>query len=345
MRHIALTMTGVLCSLMLRGADGTAGTNQNSTESMKNKYVRPAAIPFPSENTWTKDREDLGRTLFFDPRLSSSGATSCATCHNPAFDWDDGLAKGVGAGAKQLGRKTPTIVNAAWGELFFWDGRAESLEDQALGPIASQAEMNMPLKEMLGLVKAIPGYQTKFQRAYPDEPIDEKTIAKAIATFERTIVSSEAPFDRWIKGDETAISESAKRGFSVFNGKADCAQCHSGWAFTDQGFHDIGAADNDIGRGKYLKLESMQHAFKTPSLRNASRRSAFLHDGSEKTLESVIDFYDQGGMCQRPSLAVEVHPLHLTVTEKQDLLNFMLTLTSDEPKSEIPTLPVKNQYR
>ncbi len=298
------TITAAICMGMLcwtlSASDGSAEPKQKSTEELKVKYLRPTAIPFPADNALTKDREKLGRTLFFDPRLSGSGAISCASCHNPAFGWDDGLAKGVGHGSKQLTRRTPTIVNVAWGELFFWDGRAESLEDQALGPIKSENEMNLSLEKMLKTVTSIQGYKPLFERAYPGSAIDEQTIAKAIATFERTLVSTEAPFDRWVKGDESAIPDSAKRGFVAFNGKAHCSECHSGWEFTDHGFHDIGTADDDPGRGKFLKLDSMQHAFKTPGLRNAARRAAFMHDGSESSLKSVIEFYDQGGMCMRP---------------------------------------------
>ncbi len=338
-RSVSAAICLGICCFTLAASDSSPDVDKNAADSFRNKYLRPAVVPFPAENTLTKEREELGRTLFFDPRLSGSGAISCASCHNPAFGWDDGLSRGVGHGSKQLARRTPSIVNAAWGELFFWDGRAESLEDQALGPIKSANEMNLSLDQMLKIVRSIEGYQPLFQHAYPGEPIDERTVAKAIATFERTLVSTEAPFDRWVKGDEEAISESAKRGFVLFNGKAQCSQCHTGWEFTDHGFHDIGTPDDDPGRGKFLKLESMQHAFKTPGLRNAARRAAFLHDGSETSLESIIDFYDQGGKSQRPSLSPEMRPLHLSSSQKQDLLNFLLTLTSDEPKAEIPTLP------
>ena len=283
--------------------------------------------------------------MFFDPRLSGSGAISCASCHNPAFGWDDGLAKGVGHGSRPLERSTPSIVNAAWGEGFFWDGRAKSLEEQALMPIQSESEMNLPLDKMIKVVRSIQGYQPLFQRAYPGQAIDQRTIAKAIATYERTLVSTEAPFDRWIKGEETAISNSAKRGFVLFNGKCRCAQCHSGWEFTDHRFHNIGTDDADLGRGKFVKVESMQHAFKTPGLRNAAHRAAFLHDGSEASLKTVIDFYDQGGMCPQSKSSVEIRPLDLSRSERQELLSFLFSLTSAEPKTEIPTLPERNNQK
>jgi cytochrome c peroxidase len=303
------------------------------------KYIRPTAVPFPADNAYTRDREVLGKMLFFDPRLSRSHATSCASCHNPGLGWGDGLSKGIGFGMKQLGRHSPTILNAAWSDLLFWDGRADSLEAQALGPIASPGEMNMPLDLLIQTVNGIPGYKPLFERAYPGEPVDGKTIARAIATFERTVVSGPAPFDKWIAGDPNAISASAKRGFDLFNEKAHCAKCHSGWNFTDNGFHDIGVHSDDLGRGAKLPLEAMQFAFKTPTLRNADLRAPFMHDGSEDSLDRVIAFYDRGGDDKRPSLAPEIVPLHLSDEEKNDLLAFLATLTSPDLPVEIPFLP------
>lgn len=309
------------------------------TSSVRAKYLRPVAVPVPADNVITPERVLLGKTLFFDPRLSVSSFISCATCHNPGFGWSDGLPKGIGHGMKELGRHTPTILNSAFGDLMFWDGRADSLEAQALGPIQSAAEMNMPLEQVVERLCSISGYKPMFERAYPNEGISEKTIAKAIASFERTVVTGDAPFDRWVKGDDSAISESAKRGFSLFNGKARCAQCHSGWNFSDSGFHDIGVADDDPGRGKLLKLEAMQHAFKTPTLRNATLRAPYMHNGSEATLEAVVEFYDKGGNAHRPSLASEMARLDLSATDKADLIEFLRTLTSPEPPVTVPLLP------
>lgn len=306
---------------------------------LKQKYVRPSTLVFPPDNRFTPDRESLGRTLFFDPRLSGSRFISCATCHNPGFAWGDGLPKGIGDGMKSLKRHTPTILNAGYGDLMFWDGRADSLESQALGPIQSAAEMNMPLGQAVERISAIEGYRPLFAKAYPGEPISDKTIAKAIATFERTVTSGRAPFDRWIGGDEHAISESAQRGFDLFNGKAGCAQCHSGWNFTDSGFHDIGVDDADLGRGSLLKIEAMQHAFKTPTLRDIAVRAPYMHNGSELSLGAVIDFYDVGGKAQRLSLAPEIHPLHLTAAEKADLIDFLGTLTGADKPVAVPALP------
>ncbi len=303
------------------------------------KYVRPATTPFPADNAYTVDREILGKALFFDPRLSGSHSTSCASCHNPSFAWSDGLPKGVGSGMKPLGRHTPTVLNTAWADLLFWDGRADSLEAQALGPIASAAEMNMPLDKLLETLNSIDGYKPLFERAYPGSKIDAPTIGRAIATYERTIVSAQAPFDRWVAGDEKAISENAKHGFDLFNGKAHCAECHSGWNFTDNGFHDIGVAGNDRGRGAKLPLDSMQFAFKTPTLRNVELRAPYMHDGSADTLDRVIALYNDGGTEKRPSLAPEITPLNLSSAEKNDLVAFLRTLTSNDKPVDIPILP------
>jgi cytochrome c peroxidase len=186
-------------------------------------------VPYPEDNARSAARENLGRTLFFDPRLSGSGVISCGTCHNPGLSWSDGLDRGVGHGMKRLARRTPTILNVAWAEALFWDGRAASLEEQALGPISSPDEMNMPLEALIPKLQAVPGYAPLFEAAYPGEGISAQTVAKALASFQRTVVSARAPFDRWLAGEERAIPDSAKRGFALFDGKARCSNCHSGW--------------------------------------------------------------------------------------------------------------------
>lgn len=306
----------------------------------KSLFKRPAAVNHPKDNQPTPERVELGKALFFDPRLSRANTVSCASCHNPSFSWGDGLAKAVGHGHQELGRRTPTILNCGFGEVFFWDGRASSLEEQALGPIEAPGEMNLPLGEMVDKLKNISGYAPMFEKAYPSEGISARTVAKAIATYERTIVSGPALFDHWIEGDENAISDSAKRGFDLFNTKANCVKCHSGWNFTDDSFHDIGVPGDDLGRGKLLpQLEIMKHAFKTPTLRNVDGRRPFLHDGSEATLEDVVRFYNQGGKAHRPSLSREIKPLALTQQEMDDLCAFMRTLTSEEKPVELPVLP------
>lgn len=302
-------------------------------------YRRPASIPAPADNPITQAKADLGKALFFDPRLSGSGAISCASCHNPSLGWEDGLAKGVGHKGTELGRHTPTILNTAWAEPLFWDGRATTLEEQAKGPLASSAEMNMPHADVVKAVAGIPGYRKAFAAAYPGEPIDIDTIAKAIATYERTVVSADAPFDRWAKGDQGAISESAKRGFVLFNTTAKCSTCHAGWRFTDDGFHDIGLAGDDMGRGKIMPgLTILERAFKTPTLRNIAERAPYMHDGSQATLEAVVDHYDKG-FVQRASLSDSIKPLNLSAQDRADLVAFMRTLSSQDAPVSLPNLP------
>jgi cytochrome c peroxidase len=306
------------------------------TPELKASYRRPTTIPFPKDNPYSEIKADLGKSLFFDPRLSGAGNISCATCHNPALGWSDGLPLGIGV--EKLGRRSPSILDLAWGAPLMWDGRFATLEEQALGPMQAPDEMNQKLPALVAKLRAISGYERSFDLAFPDEGMSVKTIAQAIATYERTIVSETAPFDRWIEGDETAISDVAKRGFVLFNGKARCSACHSGWRLTDDSFHDIGLKSEDIGRGKIKNLPLMQHAFKTPGLRNIAQRGPYMHDGSITTLVGVMREYDDG-FIDRPSLSSEIKRLNLTATEINEVVAFMLTLTSRDKPVTIPMLP------
>ena len=272
-------------------------------DAMKAQYKRPATIPFPKENPYTPEKAALGKKLYFDTRLSVSMAQSCASCHSPGY------------------------------------GRLATLEEQALGPIQAAGEMNMPLEQLMERLNSIGEYKPLFAAAFPQEGMSSKTLAKAIATYERTVVSERAPFDSWIEGNEKAISEEAKRGFAVFNGKALCSSCHEGWNFTNDGFQDIGLPSKDVGRGEFMPgVVKMQHAFKTPGLREIARRSPFMHDGSLATLEAVVEHYDRGGV-DRPSRSDLMKPLGLTTQEKSDLVAFMQTLTSNLSPTAVPVLP------
>jgi cytochrome c peroxidase len=351
-RSIAVACVASLGASALLGSDtfaaATIGTPiqvpvaaapKSSAEALKDEYRRPAEIPFPASNPFTPEKLKLGKTLYYDTRLSGSGAQSCASCHNPGYGWGDGLAKGVGDGMKELKRRSPTIVNAAWGLIFMWDGRAPTLEDQALGPIQAAVEMNMPLDKLLERLNGIAEYKTLFEAAFPGEGITPAGIGKAIATFERTAISGWAPFDSWIEGDAQAISASAQRGFALFNGKAQCNTCHVGWNFTDDSFHDIGLKGADIGRGAFLGVAvKMKQAFKTPGLRDIVRRSPYMHDGSLATLEAVVEHYDTGGVA-RPSRSDLIKPLGLTAEEKADLVAFMKTLTGSSDVIAQPIQP------
>ncbi len=316
-----------------------APASAKSDDALRAEYRRPQFIPFPKGDAYTAEKAELGKKLYFDTRLSQARVLSCASCHNPAYAWGDGQPKGIGHLMNTLGRRSPSIINAAYGQIFMWDGRMGTLEQQALGPITGDTEMALSLKELVTRIKAIPEYKPLFDAAFPGEEINADNVARAIATFERTVVSERAPFDAWIDGDAKAISESAKRGFVLFNTKAQCNQCHSSWRFTDDSFHDIGLPSDDVGRGKFLpSVAQAQYAFKTPGLREISRRAPYMHDGSLPTLAAVVDHYNSGGVA-RDSRSEFVKPLGLTTQEKADLVAFMQTLTSDMDSTTIPVLP------
>jgi cytochrome c peroxidase len=308
-------------------------------DGLKAGYRRPAFIPFPRENTYTLAKAALGKKLYFDPRLSVSSTRSCASCHSPGFGWGDGQTLGVGPGMKKLDRRTPTIVNLAWGAIFMWDGRAPDLERQALGPIEGANEMNMPLAQLMKRLEEIAEYKMLFAAAFPEAGMSPATLAAAIATYERTIVSEQSPFDAWIEGDENAIPEAAKRGFAIFNTKGRCSSCHEGWNFTNDGFHDIGLRSADVGRAAMLPdIPKMMHAFKTPGLREIERRGPYMHDGSLATLEDVVEHYDGGGV-DRPSRSDLIEPIGLGAEEKSDLVAFLKTLTGNLNSTVVPVLP------
>lgn len=306
-------------------------------------YVRPKTVPAPADNTVTAARIELGQNLFFDPRLSGSQWISCASCHNPALGWSDGLPTAMGDGMKKLSRATPTILNTAYNKLQMWDGRSKSLEDQATGPIKSKDEMNMNMYILLERLSAIPGYKKMFELAYPNEGITEQTVAKALASYERTIVSTESAFDRWRQGDRNAVDASVKRGFALFEGKAKCEKCHQGFNFTDDGFHNIGLKTPpgmapDDGRFAQRKVAILKGAFKTPTLRDITLTAPYMHNGVYATLEEVIEHYDRGGDIQE-NLDPNISTLNLTETEKSDLLNFLKSLTGKPRVISIPQLP------
>ena len=310
------------------------------SRELKEKYRRPPETPFPKSNPFDAAKAELGKHLFFDPRLSRTGAVSCASCHNPGFDWSDGLPRGVGVTGVPLPRKTPTVLNAAWLTALMWDGRAGSLEQQAALPLTAEHEMGMPLDEMVMRLKGIDGYARLYEASFPGQEIGIENTLAALATYERTLVSNPAPFDRWIEGDESAISEEAKRGFVVFNEAGRCNKCHSSWRFTDDSFHDIGLASEDIGRGEFAPptVVIMRHAFKTPSLRDLRFTGPYMHDGSMKTIGEVISHYEDGGKA-RPSLSPEMKAIKLTKQERDDLIAYLKTIQGQPLETAIPRLP------
>jgi cytochrome c peroxidase len=339
----ALTGAGMLSlvlslPLLLSGGGSIYGAGEVSLHVLRAQYRRPAAIPYPKENPYSAAKHALGRTLFFDPILSGSKIRSCSTCHNPGLSWADGRARALGE--KQLPLRTPTLLNVAWTPKLGWDGHFHDLEGVAMGPITASDNMNLPKDELIERLSAIPGYVHAFDAAFGKGEVTVPKVEQALATFERSIVSDDAPFDRWIRGDEAALGAAAKRGFAVFNGKGNCAACHSGWAFTDAAFHDIGVAkDDDIGRGRLFPTSvKLQYAFKTPTLRDVTRRGPYMHDGSLSTLEDVVDLYNRGGI-DRPSRDDEIHQLNLPRADKSDLIAFLETLSGAAKPFPVPTLP------
>jgi cytochrome c peroxidase len=310
--------------------------------SRYDRYLRPAKAPEPAHNAGNPARVALGKTLFFDPRLSGSNWISCASCHNPSLGWSDGLPTGIGHGMQALKRATPALVNCGFNTTLMWDGRAASLEEQALGPISAEAEMNQDLPGLVRKLSAVAGYRPMFEAAYPGEGISPETIGKAIAAYERTILSGESPFDRWRRGDARAVNPSVKRGFALFEGKGNCVKCHEGFNFTDNGFHNIGlksaGGEVDVGRFAQRPIKAVYGAFRTPTLRDVELTAPYMHDGAYRTLEEVVEHYDRGGDSVE-HLSPNVKPLALTAQEKADLVNFMKSLTGKQMVVTLPQLP------
>ncbi len=313
------------------------GTSVSADEDLS-KWLRPETIPAPKENQITPERVELGTFLYFDTRLSRDGTVSCATCHNEANGWSDGLPKAVGIEGREGPRNSPTVLNTAYQIRQFWDGRARTLEEQALGPIEADVEMDMDLDKLLKRLNKIEGYKVLFEKAYPGEGITRDTLAKAIATFERTVVSTEAPFDRYIKGDSNAIDENAKKGFALFTGKAHCTDCHDGFNFTDGSFHNLGLGDADEGRYGLKKRAAWFHAFKTPTLRDVTKSGPYFHDGSIKTLAEATAVCGNGG---RFPNSEKVSPLivdrGLNQEELELLVDFLKTLEGTPLHVKEPT--------
>lgn len=283
------------------------------------------------------NKAELGKLLFFDPILSKDRTISCASCHKPDFAFADTSAVSTGVGGKRGTRNSPTAMNVMLRRPFFWDGRAKTLEEQALAPIENPDEMNLHLDSAVQRLKNSKVYEDYFKKLFDSEPTREN-LAAAIAAFERTLETSNSPFDRWkFYGDSNALSIAAKRGFELFNGKGKCNKCHFGADFTQNDFRNIGLFNgrelNDSGRMVVTGKKEDIGKFKTPSLRNVSVTGPYMHNGIFKTIKQVIDFYNDPGKVisnsvNRDSLLAK--PLGLNQAEKNDLETFLLSLTDDE---------------
>ncbi|MCG8459290.1 MAG: hypothetical protein MI919_23690 [Holophagales bacterium] len=283
-----------------------------------------------AENPLTAAKVELGRKLFFDRRLSRDGSISCASCHQPDRAFTDGRARGRGIGGREGRRNVPTVSNRLFGSSQFWDGRAETLEEQVLGPLFSELEMGMDEDLLTLRLRLDPAYRESFEAAF-SEPISSSTVGRALAAFQRTLLAGGSPFDQfeWL-GDPTALSPAARRGLRLFRGKAGCSTCHVGTNLSDEKFHNLGVGWHD-GPGEAGRMEVTgdprdRGAYKTPTLRNVELTAPYMHDGSLETLGEVIDFYDRGGN-PNPHLDPEVRALGLSEAEKNELESFLRALT------------------
>lgn len=297
----------------------------------------------PETNPLTAAKIELGKQLYFDPRLSRDDTVSCASCHDPKKGWSNGDHFATGVRGQRGGRSAPTIINSGYSYFQFWDGRAIMLEGQALGPIQNPIEMDLTLDECVAKLNAIEGYRRQFQNVFGTD-VTSEGMAKAVASFERTVLSGNAPYDKFKAGDESALSEAAQRGSKLFFGKANCSACHAGHSFSDFAFHNIGVGmdkpDPDVGRFSETKMLGDRGSFKTPTLREIARTAPYMHDGSLKTLEEVVEYYNKGGVAN-PQLDEELFPLKLNAEQKADLVTFLKEglSSADYPDIEPPTLP------
>jgi len=332
----------VLCATLSAMVIGAAFLCAADTGPFKTPLgLKP--VPVPADNPMTREKVELGKQLYFDPRLSCDDTVSCASCHDPKKGWSNSAPFATGVRSQVGGRSAPTIINSAYSDLQFWDGRAHQLEGQALGPIQNPIEMDHKLEECVVKLNKLKGYRDQFQKVFGTD-VTSENIAKAIAAFERTVLSGNAPYDKFKAGDQNALSAAAQRGMKLFFGKGHCSACHTGPNFSDASFHNIGvgmkAAKPDMGRYEVTKVEGDKGAFKTPTLREVARHAPYMHDGSLKTLEDVVDHYDKGGIAN-PQLDEEIFPLKLTAQEKADLVTFMKEglSSSDYPDIAPPKLP------
>jgi cytochrome c peroxidase len=296
----------------------------------------PLGLPpifWPKDDPYTPEKARLGWLLYFDKRLSADSTIACATCHSPKFAFTDGARFSTGIRGQLGGRSAPTVINRAYSLEQFWDGRAKSLEDQAKGPIANPIEMGHTHEACAGCVAGIPGYRKLFQQAFGPGDITIDHIARAIATFERTVLSGNSAYDRFKAGDQNALNESQKRGMKVFfSDNARCDSCHEGFNFTNGKYANIGIGmdrpNPDLGRFLVTKKEEDKGAFKTPTLRDITRTGPYMHDGSLKTLEEVVEHYNKGGT-KNPWLHQDVRELKLTDQDKKELVEFLKALDGE----------------
>lgn len=299
----------------------------------------PVAPPMPGQNLGTKAKVALGKTLFFDPRLSRNGSISCAFCHVPTAGYADPKPVSLGVGNKRGGRNAPSVLNAAYFPVEFWDGRASSLEEQAIGPLGNPVEMANPdYNALVQRLRKIRYYRVAFYKVYGGA-VSIDRIAQSIAAFERTLVTPGSPYDKYLMGDKNALSDPQKRGLAIFKGKGRCVLCHNGALLSDLSYHNLGVPQVgplavDVGRYAVTHDPADKGRFRTPTLRNIALTAPYMHDGVFRSLNQVVDFYDKGGGTTRFSKDPLIMPLHLTGQEKADLVSFLKSLSGETPLEE-----------
>jgi cytochrome c peroxidase len=289
-------------------------------------------IQWPRDNPYSAAKVELGRYLYFDRRLSADDTVSCASCHAPEHGFTDGAPVSTGIKGQKGGRSAPTVINRAYSMAQFWDGRAGSLEEQAKGPMANPIEMGNTHDAVVVRLRGIAGYRPLFAKAFGSEEIIIDRVAQAIACFERTVLSGNAPYDRYKAGNRSAMSAPQVRGMKVFFDKAQCDRCHEGGNFTLNMYANLGVGSDkpepDVGRYAVTKDARDWGVFKTPTLREIEHTAPYMHDGSLKTLEEVVEFYNKGGIPNK-NLDANIKPLHLSEKEKSDLVEFLKALSGE----------------
>ncbi len=337
MRYSSITAF-IMVLALAQGVEAAADTEFRKPTAAEEKLLNlPLGLnanfaAIPSDNPITKEKIELGRLLYFDTRLSRNDTIACATCHNPKLGFTDGQPVSLGIGTLKGGRSAPTVINRLFSKAQFWDGRAPSLEEQAKGPITNLIEMGMPSHDVvINKLNDIRGYRDRFNKVF-GTVVTLDGVAKAIATFERTVVSGNSALDRYQDAIEGAITEAQIRGLKIFKEKARCTQCHAGFNLTDEKFHNIGVGWGghrpDLGLFDETKKLVDMGKFKTPTLRDIADTGPYMHDGRFATLRQVIDFYDRGGD-PNPFLDKEIVKLNLTEQEKRDLEVFLHALSGE----------------
>jgi cytochrome c peroxidase len=351
--------TGMESIVSLYQGPQQAWPEPHLSDGIPHRPLAPLPDPsYPEDNPYTEAKERLGKRLFFDPRLSASGTIACASCHDPDLGWSDGRSRSFGHARREGKRNSMTILNVAFYDHLFWDGRAESLEEQSLAAIRSRSEMNMGMDRLAERIGAVDGYRPLFAESFGDAQVTAARIAKALATYERGITSRTSDFDRFLQGDRDAMTDRQIYGMHLFRTKARCMNCHNGAVLSDNRFHNLGQShlgrpSQDLGRFLVTGDTADVGKFRTPSLRDVTYTEPYLHHGLIFSLREVIDMYDRGMPQIIPRKESEnplypeksrlLRPLDLTEAETDALLAFLRALSTRPPQPKVPDLPGLNR--